>query len=264
MTTTLPRTTSCSPAPSRPPPAASIRRCAPSARWAARRASSRAPKARISGTPTASATSTTSAPGARPSSATPTREVVKAVQDAAARGLSFGAPTEGEIEMAEEICRLVPSIEQVRLVSSGTEATMSALRLARGATGTRPHRQVRRLLPRPRRLAAGQGRQRPAHLRQPDLGRRAGRLRQAHPGARLQQRAATGRRLRHHGRQHRLRDRRGGGRQHEPGARHARIPAAHARTVHRARRGADLRRSDVGFPRRHRRRPGRCTASRPT
>ena len=62
-------------------------------------------------------------------------QVVKAVQDAATRGLSFGAPTEGEIEMAEEICRLVPSIEQVRLVSSGTEATMSALRLARGATG---------------------------------------------------------------------------------------------------------------------------------
>ncbi len=61
--------------------------------------------------------------------------VVKAVQDAAARGLSFGAPTEGEILMAEEISRLVPSIEQVRLVSSGTEATMSALRLARGATG---------------------------------------------------------------------------------------------------------------------------------
>ncbi|QRX80989.1 glutamate-1-semialdehyde 2,1-aminomutase [Glaciimonas sp. PAMC28666] len=61
--------------------------------------------------------------------------VVKAVQDAAARGLSFGAPTEGEILIAEEICKLMPSIEQVRLVSSGTEATMSALRLARGATG---------------------------------------------------------------------------------------------------------------------------------
>lgn len=61
--------------------------------------------------------------------------VVKAVQDAAARGLSFGAPTEAEIQIAEEICRLVPSIQQVRLVSSGTEATMSALRLARGATG---------------------------------------------------------------------------------------------------------------------------------
>ena len=62
-------------------------------------------------------------------------DVVKAVQDAATRGLSFGAPTEAEVDMAEEICRLVPSIEQVRLVSSGTEATMSALRLARGATG---------------------------------------------------------------------------------------------------------------------------------
>lgn len=61
-------------------------------------------------------------------------EVIGAVQQAAARGLSFGAPTEGEILMAEEICKLVPSIEQVRLVSSGTEATMSALRLARGAT----------------------------------------------------------------------------------------------------------------------------------
>lgn len=61
--------------------------------------------------------------------------VVKAVQEAAARGLSFGAPTEAEIDMAEEICRLVPSIQQVRLVSSGTEATMSALRVARGATG---------------------------------------------------------------------------------------------------------------------------------
>ncbi|MFC5476168.1 glutamate-1-semialdehyde 2,1-aminomutase [Paraherbaspirillum soli] len=61
--------------------------------------------------------------------------VVKAVQDAAARGLSFGAPTQGEVEIAEEICKLLPSIEQVRLVSSGTEATMSALRLARGATG---------------------------------------------------------------------------------------------------------------------------------
>ncbi len=61
-------------------------------------------------------------------------EVVRAVQEAATRGLSFGAPTEAEIEMAEEIIKLVPSIEQLRLVSSGTEAAMSALRLARGAT----------------------------------------------------------------------------------------------------------------------------------
>ena len=62
-------------------------------------------------------------------------EVIKAVQAAATNGLSFGAPTEGEILMAEEICKLVPSIEMVRLVSSGTEAAMSALRLARGVTG---------------------------------------------------------------------------------------------------------------------------------
>jgi len=62
-------------------------------------------------------------------------EVVAAVQQAAARGLSFGAPTEGEVLMAEELCKLVPSLEQVRLVSSGTEAAMSALRLARGVTG---------------------------------------------------------------------------------------------------------------------------------
>ena len=62
-------------------------------------------------------------------------QVVKAAQRAAARGLSFGAPTRQEVEMAELLCRLVPSLEQVRLVSSGTEATMSALRLARGHTG---------------------------------------------------------------------------------------------------------------------------------
>ena len=62
-------------------------------------------------------------------------EVVKAIQDAAVNSFSFGAPTEAEILMAERITQLVPSIEQVRLVSSGTEATMSALRLARGFTG---------------------------------------------------------------------------------------------------------------------------------
>jgi len=61
--------------------------------------------------------------------------VVKAVVDIAPKGLSFGAPTELEVEMAETLCRMLPSIELVRLVSSGTEATMSALRLARGYTG---------------------------------------------------------------------------------------------------------------------------------
>lgn len=62
-------------------------------------------------------------------------DVVKAVQDAAALGLSFGAPTEREIELADLLVKLVPSMDMVRLVSSGTEATMSAIRLARGHTG---------------------------------------------------------------------------------------------------------------------------------
>jgi glutamate-1-semialdehyde 2,1-aminomutase len=61
--------------------------------------------------------------------------VVEAVRAAAARGTSFGAPTEAEVELAEEVVRRVPPVEQLRMVSSGTEATMSAVRLARAATG---------------------------------------------------------------------------------------------------------------------------------
>jgi glutamate-1-semialdehyde 2,1-aminomutase len=61
--------------------------------------------------------------------------VLDAVQKAAVDGFSFGAPTEREVELAEEILKLVPSMDMVRLVSSGTEAAMSAIRLARGATG---------------------------------------------------------------------------------------------------------------------------------
>ncbi|MDD2723389.1 MAG: glutamate-1-semialdehyde 2,1-aminomutase [Methylovulum sp.] len=62
-------------------------------------------------------------------------DVIAAVQAAAAKGLSFGAPTEIETQMAEKVCQLLPSIDLVRMVSSGTEATMSAIRLARGYTG---------------------------------------------------------------------------------------------------------------------------------
>ncbi len=62
-------------------------------------------------------------------------EIVNVVQQTAEKGLSFGAPTEIETLMAAKVCDLVPSIEMVRMVSSGTEATMSALRLARGYTG---------------------------------------------------------------------------------------------------------------------------------
>ena len=62
-------------------------------------------------------------------------EIVEAAAKAAERGTSFGVPTEAEVELAEAVAALVPSVEKVRLVSSGTEATMSAIRLARGSTG---------------------------------------------------------------------------------------------------------------------------------
>ena len=62
-------------------------------------------------------------------------EVIKAVQAVIGKGLSFGAPTEAETAMADMVCKLVPSMDMVRMVSSGTEATMSAIRLARGHTG---------------------------------------------------------------------------------------------------------------------------------
>jgi glutamate-1-semialdehyde 2,1-aminomutase len=68
-------------------------------------------------------------------------EVVAAVQAAASSGLSFGTPTVGEVELAEELVRRIAPVEQVRLVNSGTEATMSAIRLARGVTGR--HRVVK-------------------------------------------------------------------------------------------------------------------------
>ncbi|HIE54230.1 MAG TPA: aminotransferase class III-fold pyridoxal phosphate-dependent enzyme, partial [Chromatiaceae bacterium] len=62
-------------------------------------------------------------------------EVIEAVIEASHKGLSFGAPTELEVRIADKVCELMPSIELVRMVSSGTEATMSAIRLARGHTG---------------------------------------------------------------------------------------------------------------------------------
>ena len=63
------------------------------------------------------------------------KEIVDAAMEAASRGTSFGVPTEAEVQLAERIVSMVPSVDQVRLVSSGTEAAMSSIRLARGATG---------------------------------------------------------------------------------------------------------------------------------
>ena len=100
-------------------------------------------------------------------------EVVAAVTAAAARGTTFGAPTEGEVELAEEIAGRIPSVEMLRMTSSGTEATMSAIRLARAVTGREQGAQVRRRLPRPRRRAARRGRLGPRHPGHPGQPRRA-------------------------------------------------------------------------------------------
>ena len=106
------------------------------ARRRARRAGLRAPRRRRldRGRRRQAATSTGCSRGARSSSATPILRRSRRCDAAADRGTTFGAPTEAEVELAAEIVDAVPSIEMVRLVSSGTEASMSALRLARAAT----------------------------------------------------------------------------------------------------------------------------------
>ncbi len=136
-------------------------------RSAASRTSWRAPRAAACGTRTATSTSTTSAPGGRCSSATPTRRSSRRSRSRPRAASSFGAPTRGEVEIAELVTRMVPSVEMVRMVNSGTEATMSAVRLARGATGRPADRQVRGVLPRARRLVPDQGRLGRRHLRPP-------------------------------------------------------------------------------------------------
>ena len=209
-------TTSSSRARSARSPPASTRRCAPSARSAARRGSSCAARARICGTPTASATSITSARGGRRSPATRIPAVVDAVQRAAARGLSFGAPTELEVELAEKLIARLPSLELVRLVSSGTEATMSALRLARGFTGRPQDRQVRRLLSRPRRQPAREGRFGRADVRPAVVGRRAVGDRQRDDRAAVQRPRRGPGNVRSRRRRHRRHHRRAGRGQHEP------------------------------------------------
>ena len=116
-------------------PAPSILRSAPGAPSAALHYLSLVVKDPSSSTPTAIVSSTTSAPTAPRFSATRIRKFVAALADQAARGLAFGAPTELELELADRICAAIPAAEKIRLVSSGTEAGMTALRLARAATG---------------------------------------------------------------------------------------------------------------------------------
>ena len=100
-------------------------------------------------------------------------ETVEAVREAALAGTTFGAPTEREVELAEEIVDAVPSVERVRLVSSGTEAAMSALRLARGFTHRDRVIKFARLLPRPRRPVPRERRLGARDARHPVVARRA-------------------------------------------------------------------------------------------
>ena len=96
---------------------------------------------------------------------------MEAVQQAAARGTSYGAPCAAEVELAERVVRLVPTIERVRFVSSGTEATMSALRLARGVTGRRKILKFEGCYHGHADGAAGGGRIGRGHARHPRLAR---------------------------------------------------------------------------------------------
>ena len=236
---------------------ASTRRCGPSDRSAAIRSSSTAGTARTSSTPKVASISTTCSRGARRSSAMRIPPIVEAVQRAAADGTSFGAPTAREVELAEAICERVPSVEKVRLVSSGTEAAMTAVRLARGVDRPAEDREVRRLLPRPSRLAVGAGR---------EWGRDA-RAARARPGVTpgtvadtivvpYNDLAALDRALAEHGHRRR-RDPRGADRR-EHGARRARerVISPVCAIDARRRRAPRVRRGHHRLPGRDRRRPG--------
>ena len=183
-------------------------------------------------------------------------ETVAAVVEAAAHGTTFGAPTEAEVELAAEIADGVPSIEQVRLVSSGTEAAMSAVRLARAATGRDRDPEVRGLLPRPRRRAARRRGLRRRHARHPVHAGRARRRRRRHDRLPVQRRRRGGGGLHPLRRGPGVRARRAGGREHGRRPARARLPRGTALALRRLRLAARLRRGDHGLSRRAWRRAG--------
>ena len=179
-------------------------------------------------------------------------------------GTSYGAPTELEVEIAEKVRSLVPSIEMVRFASSGTEATMSAVRVARAATGRDRDHQVRRLLPRPRRRLPRQGRLGRADARRADQPRRRGVHRGADADRDVQRSGQRRRAARGQHRAGRGGHRRAGRRQHGHRAAGGRLPRRPAHAVRSARRAADLRRGDDRLPRRTAAAPRRSTACGPT
>ena len=158
-------------------------------------------------------------------------KIIEAVQAAVARGLSFGTPSPGEVTMAEKLCDMIPSLDQVRMCSSGTEAAMSAVRVARAATGRDRIIKFEGCYQRPRGQFSGQGRLGSADPGRADLARRPGRAGRTDPERYLQRprlgrspvQAVSGR--------HRLRGRRAHCRQHELHPARARLSSGLARPV---------------------------------
>ena len=174
--------------------------------------------------------------------------VVEAVREAAGRGLSFGAPTILETEMAERVCALVPSMDKVRMVSSGTEAGLSAIRLARGFTGRDAivkfegcyHGHADSLL-----VKAGSGALTFGVPTSPGVPRRT---RRPHPDPGFQRRRRRARGVRPVRRPDRGGDRRARRRKHELRASGPGLPGIAPRVLRRARGGARLRRGDDRLP----------------
>ncbi len=190
--------------------------------------------------------------------------VLTILKETAARGTSFGAPTVLEIELASAVKDAMPSIELVRFVSSGTEAAMSAVRLARAATGRNKilkfagcyHGHADALL-----VEAGSGL---ATLGIPASPGRAARDDRRHADRAVQRSRERARGDRALGRRARLRDRRARARQHGLRPARARLPRGPARGLRRLRRAAGVRRGHDRLPRRPRRRAGALLRSRPT
>ena len=189
-------------------------------------------------------------------------ETVEAVREAAEAGMTYGASTEREVELAAEIVDAFPSIEQVRLVSSGTEAAMTAIRLARGATKRDRilkfagcyHGHSDALL-----AEAGSG---PATLGVPATVGRDERRDSGHDRRAVQRRRVRGARRRALRRGARVRDRRAGGREHGRRPARAGVPRGAARALRRVRRAPDLRRGDHRLSDRPRRRAGAARRAR--
>ncbi len=159
-------------------------------------------------------------------------EVIAAVKAAADRGTSFGIPNPLEVDLARKICEWVPSVDKVRMTNSGTEATMSAVRLARGFTRRDKIIKFEGLLSRPRRFAAGQGRLRRADPRPARQRRHPGGARGADHRPALQRRRCSALRLRAEPGRHRGGDRRADSRQRRSHSARAGFPRDAARSLH--------------------------------